>query len=329
MDDKRPKLKVFNSLAVEALRPGYAYLIRSSVRMPELYPLLGELIFGSSVEVPKVESSTPNIVGMFIEDTPDNLVTHLGRPHRFADTLDPILTFKEDELKRPCMAAWLDTFGDWKRAREELEEIGKEPDSAWWRKRIAGAGNPMAVMRFFRQVQKKTAAAPLNVFLLNSLSNLYRNLGLSESAAFLKTLLGKSIWSGGSNDDNDAKTIGQKQGIFFAVLQEDVLKSNEASYLESFFDGVIRVSPCWRDGFRLSHVHVQVLPEILKLVDDFIYMPSWQYENDKNIEHDDGWRKGENSFIAVRVSDNKVSVLPENPYFNISGEQARWLSVPR
>lgn len=295
----RPRLKVLDKLltpAGECLRSGYAYLIRSSVRMPELYPLLGELLFASQVQGGNGDGSSgnyPNVIGMFIEDSPDNLITHLGNPDRYTakPDLNVIEQFASDLMKRreseplnrvKQTAAWLDTFGRFQEANNELEDCNPVR-IGWWRQSLAGSGNPMAILRFFRLVQQKTGVGRMNVFLLSSLSNMYRNLGLSETAAFLKTMLNESIWSVNPTDE-PAKSIGRTDGLFIAVLQEDVLKANEASYLESFFDGVIHANPCVFHDEKIRAVRVQVrtLPEIVEKPDDFVYLPDWQFDRPEN-----------------------------------------------
>jgi len=114
------------------------------------------------------------------------------------------------------------------------------------------------------------------MFLLNSLSNLYRSLGLAESAAFLKTMLNESIWS---DISPVSESIRGKDGLFFAVLQENVLDNNETSYLESFFDGIVNVTPCTLSDpcLQVAKVHVRTLPEIVQPSEDFVYLPAWQF----------------------------------------------------
>jgi len=326
-NNNRPGLKVFDSFAPdkEALHPGYAYLIRSSVRMPELYPLLGELLFTSSVVKKNTpdkwteEGDPPNVIGMFIEDSPDNLIQHLQGPDFYTSISDITKGYGEslsnDENHR--MAAWLDTFGSFHDAGGELKPIFSEKGEArqdekykWWRKSIAGPGNPMAIMRFFRQVQEKQCGAGLNVFLLNSLSNLYRNLGLSESAAFLKTMLNKSIWSvePEPGTESNKQKIRYKSGLFFAVLQEGVLDKQEASYLESFFDGIVKVKPCIKNECRVARVHVEVLPELIQSQHgkDFIYLPSWQFPVNNNDKWGSGWK--EERYIRTQVADECIDL---------------------
>ena len=156
-------------------------------------------------------------------------------------------------------------------------------------------------------VQEKQGQSGLNLFLLNSLSNLYRNLALTESAAFLKTMLNESIWAIEAKDDS--QKICYNRGIFLAVLQEGVLEKKEASYLESFFDGIISVSPCViNEELRVVRVNVKALPEMVAVKSDFIYLPKWRYEKDINQNGDDiygdGWLGKE--YIYVRKVDDIV-----------------------
>gem|GEM_PF-6705681 len=164
----------------------------------------------------------------------------------------------------------------------------------------------MAIMRFFRQVQDKQAGADLNVFLLTSLSNLYRNLGLSETAAFLKTMLNESIWSAGPKSDEN--TIANKSGLFFAVLQEGVLDTQEASYLESFFDGIVKVKPCILNGSRVAQVHVEVLPEVIQSQNnkDFVYLPNWQFNGNSNHNDKFGGNWEKRDYIRTRIADEHI-----------------------
>ncbi len=274
----------------EALRPGYAYLIRSKVRMTELYPLLGEILFGSEIIYPENKDTShevPNKIGFFIEDTLDNLVNHLDKPYRYRDNQK--LTFTESFLNdndnnrmTPGFGAWLDTYGEFKDGQDKLKAIETNHENAtWWKQSIPGAGNPMAIMRFFRLVQEEKGHSSLNIFLLNSLSSLYRNMGLLESAAFLKTILNDTIWSGATAQNGDE--IRFKEGIFFAVMQEGVLEEKEASYLESFFDGIISVVPKTVKEMHVACVSVKVLPELFQLPKEFVYMPRW-VTNDDNVQ---------------------------------------------
>ncbi len=339
-NEKRPGLKVFEKFTPEGenLRPGYAYLIRSSVRMPELYPLLGELLFASRVVKDNEDGVPPNVIGMFIEDSPDNLIQHLKGPDFYTSIKDITGNFGnalangEENDEPPRMAAWLDTFGSFHDASRNLNakefkfDNGK-PDGKyktqdgkikeeykWWSKSIAGPGNPMAIMRFFRLVQEKPGGAGLNVFLLNSLSNLYRNLELSESAAFLKTMLNESIWS--VEPKSDKQDVRYKSGLFFAVLQESVLNEQETSYLESFFDGIIKVGPCVLENeFRVARVHIEVLPEFVQSHNDFVYIPMWQYDRNNN-KFRPGWNKKHLKYICTHKADNCIDLEKPNDEAN-------------
>lgn len=321
-NEKRPRLRVFDAFAAgESLRPGYAYLIRSKVRMPELYPLLGELLFSSVVEYK--EKTPPNVIGLFIEDHSDNLVNNLDNPDRYAGKREIILTqeFGKELLEKPdkedMVAAWLDTFGSFRDAGADLWPLvhtGEPPKPKWWAKSVAGSGNPMPFMRFFRQVQDLEGKAAANLFLLNSLSNLYRNLELVESAAFLKKMLDESIWR--IDTDPDKPELRYKSGLFFAVLQEGVLTKNEASYLESFFDGIIEVTPCTLDAtddgpLRVVKVDVKTLPEIVKAVKPFVYLPAWQFKSKEEGGGLDSGGWDEEEYIRIRYADECVEEKSE------------------
>lgn len=330
----RPRLKVFDAFSSgESLRPGYAYLIRSRVRMPELYPLLGELLFNSLVEYNEGEtpSTPPNVIGIFIDDHSDNLVNYLGDPDRYAGRRDIILTreFGKELLvkdRKDMVAAWLDTFGTFQDSGADLWPLvkkGRPPKPKWWAKSVAGSGNPMPFMRFFRQVQDLTSNAAANLFLLNSLSNLYRNLELAESAAFLKKMLDESIWR--IDTDPDKPGLCFKAGLFFAVLQVGVLTDNEESYLESFFDGIIEVKPCTLEAahdspVKVVAVHVKTLPEIVRAVRPFVYLPAWQFKikkKDGGIDRK-GWnvdRKYKHKYIFTRFT-SKDECVAEKPSGN-------------
>jgi hypothetical protein len=154
----------------------------------------------------------------------------------------------------------------------------------------------------------------MNVFLLSSLSNLYRNLGLAEAAVFLKTMLNESIWDvdPAASPVAGETTLRKIAGLFFAVLQEGVLKPNEASYLESFFDGIIQVRPCILDEEkRAALVHVQSLPEIVHKQKDFAYLPRWKFEdNDEQGLATEEWpQKG--TYIRTRIVDYRIADAEE------------------
>lgn len=270
---------------------GYAYLIRSSVRMPELYPLLGELVFGScssNIEAEKINDcwSGVNVIGMFVDDHRDTLFMNLYKELKQSDYVtDDFLYEKYGVLPPlPQTAMWMDTFGEFgqsfskitpKQLKQDLYNNGLD----WHEHSILGAGNPMSMFRFVKQTLSRKAEGGINLYLLNSLSNLYRNLGIKETSAFLKVVLNQCIWTAQDPDKYEGR-IGSRPALFFAVLQEGVMNPDEESYLSSFFDGIIQVSPDSdkRGGFRLPVVEVKALPETVHLPAKFWYLPHWRGE---------------------------------------------------
>lgn len=271
------------------LDAGYAYLLHSAVRMSELYPLLGELLFASQVVSTNGEDQGPaNLIGMFVEDKQEFLFRHLVEeiPAKRGITAG-FRSWLSANGSRTPVAAWFHTFGEFSEYTGSLSCLdgASEPSGGsvapWWTMEAVGAGNPMTILRFIRLVHAENpqvpVAATLNLYLLCSLSNLYRNLGLAETAAFLKMVLEESVWKGQA-DAGDG-TLGGKPGLFFAVLQEGVMDEREASYLESFFDGIFRIEP-WTDpkvqhgsGIRLASVLTEVLPLQETLPPPFVYRP--------------------------------------------------------
>lgn len=277
------------------LPAGFAYLIRSSVRMTELYPLLGELLFcthasrdAASISGTEGWETCTNIIGLFVDDDPSNLLGALGAEGESLDEMAKKFVHKGREGEGggyflPELAAWMDTYGSFADGGTGLREL-LAGDAAmegfrWFSQSIAGAGNPMSIYRFFRAAGGQEARAPVNLFLLNSLSNLYRNLGLAETAALLKKML-EDVWLRGRDDVNgereDGNRVRYKDGLFFAVLQEGVMEPAEASYLESFFDGVYQIEPYRSMDIRGSRLRVDSLPLQAQLPEDVLFMPQRQ-----------------------------------------------------
>jgi len=317
---RRPLLRVLDDLLTpqgECLRSGYAYLIRSSVRMPELYPLLGELLFGSKVDNENGKEAPPNVVGLFVEDSLETLMAHLVGPDRYLFRQNEVhITTMLDPGIENQTAAWLDTFGTFQEVDSNLTRFKdrEEVIDNWWQQSIAGPGNPMAILRFFRLAQEKAGDSAMNVFLLSSLSNLYRNLGLAEAAAFLKTMLNESIWAVVPELNHVPKEtrLRETDGLFLAVLQESVLELRQANYLESFFDGIIHVSPCILDDkWRAALVHVQTLPEIVEKRNDFAYLPSWKFKNgnEPGLTKEDWPLQG--TYVRSRLRDDRIAIPKE------------------
>ncbi len=285
----------------ERLPTGYAYLIRSGVRMPELYPLLGELLFPSLPPTDKrTVPAVPNVIGMFIDDSPANMLRIIWKlpdeelPSEkvyteFAQDVDKwnkkhLNSFSEKTriICLPQRACWMDTAGEFYGTHgtlPRLEDATGDTDRNWFAHQVVGAGNPMGVFRFFRIAQKKVMEGEgqsknvPTVYLLNSLSNLYRNLGLGETAALLKTLLNASTWSDPRN-------------VFFAVIQEGVMNESEVNYLESFFDGIIKLKAERFGDWPVISLTVDSLPSIeklRKLPPKLVYTQRWPKEDTKKI----------------------------------------------
>ncbi len=229
------------------LRSGFAYLLRSSLSMVDLYPWLGQLLFRSkAVETDQLDNltgspdSSVNVVGVFVDDSWKVMRFNLAKGLNVEDDKKMV---KRHLLDYAPMAAWMDTFGSFG-ADSSLEK--PDPDG-WFSQSIPGAGNPMRMFRFVREIYEKESEGKVNVFLLSSLSNLSRNIGLPETVAFLTAVLNEVIWnplpdSGESSSEGETKPkpIKMRDGVFVAVLQEGVLREDEASSVESFFDGIIR-----------------------------------------------------------------------------------------
>ena len=291
------------------LPAGFAYLIRSSVRMTELYPMLGELLFcarASRNDAPLSGTegweTRTNVIGLFVDDDPGNLFSALGSDgdstEEMAQNFVKGHSHKKAGYCLPELAAWMDTYGTFARGTAGLKELLAGNDAldglCWLSQSIVGAGNPMSIYRFFRTVGDQEARGPVNIFLLNSLSNLYRNLGLAETAALLKRML-EDIWLRGRDDVGekvgDGSRVRGQDGLFFAVLQEGVMEPAEASYLESFFDGVYQVEPYRSMDARIPRLRVDSLPLQVQLPKDVLFAPKWQ---DKSLVDNEGkplWAK--------------------------------------
>lgn len=275
-----------------SLPSGFAYIIRSSLRMTELYPLLGEILFGARATkdgdtlsgAGDWESCT-NLIAMLIDDERSNLLQALGAEGRDSNRMACNFVYQVLDQKIPgaCLpelAFWLDTYGEFPEGgsrslvfsehHEGRHERTPPPD--WRSDSIIGAGNPMRIYRFFREAGRAEPHGAVNVFLLNSLSNLYRNLGLAETAALLKTML-QDIWK--REGGNNGKRVADVDGLFFAVLQEGVMEPAQASYLESFFDGIIVLEPYRYGGLRIPRLRVEALPLKAELPEDRLYLPTW------------------------------------------------------
>jgi len=297
-----------------SLRSGFAYLIRSKLRMPELYPFLGELLFctratedGVSLDGENGWETCTNVVGMFIDDDRTNFFSALGATGDTAEKIDTnfVTEIVDSDAPRGCLpefAAWLDTYGTFAKTETEASRLFHESWlPPWLSQSIVGAGNPMSIYRFFRSISAHEAIGSVNIYLLNSLSNLYRNLGLSETAALLKKML-EDVWR---RNATDGGRIGDKDGLFFAVLQEGVMEPAQASYLESFFDGVLKLEPYRFGNLRIARLRVESLPLQSRLPENVLFLPTWQEDllpigsGDPNIDALRDRRLGRSCYVSV------------------------------
>ena len=115
---------------------GYAYLIRSSVRMPELYPLIGEILFPTLLA--KDARSVPHVVGMFIDDSPENMLRIISKPREVSGLKSVCREFVKDVQGQVCLprvACWMDTAGKFYDRADQLVSL---PDDSKKRGRRLG-----------------------------------------------------------------------------------------------------------------------------------------------------------------------------------------------
>ena len=319
-------------------KSGYAYLIRSSISMSELYPLIGEILFGSGPSE-RQSSRKKNIIFFGIDDARSTLFYNIidledlkdatsedGLDHRLGQVTQASLEDPEthesfhadaphggqdqptggrnddqypenqkvvDHLKKtnditnditnsfsllPDQAFWMDTSASFHSADDKMRliPVGDSAETVWHERRVVGASNPMNVFRVYREMVEEKTKAYLNLFFINSLSNLHRNIGFQETTALLKTLL-QDIWSpekdssSKEKDPSSQRKILECDSLFFAVEQEGVLAPDESHYLESFFDGIIEVKDLGLPSYRLPLVTISALPGHVQLPEPFVY----------------------------------------------------------
>jgi hypothetical protein len=185
----------------------------------------------------------------------------------------------------PHVMAWMDTFGTFRDVDDRSSD--DEADEHWvaiegevkgygtfrsYYRSLVGAGNPMGMFHFLRATQDLESTAAVSIYLIQSITNCYRNLGFSDTTEFLKVAF-RSIWS---NPDASDHTVGSGDGILFAVMQCNVMRPEETSYLESFFDGIITISPHKVGALRLIEIHAKELPLVAQRSAPILYLPTWQ-----------------------------------------------------
>ena len=267
VSEKRAEISYENAqFALEPLAPkdgwplNYAYLIKTSAPLADIYPIMGELLFscyryskknkGSPIKEP------PNVIYVAIDDDMDlllwNLLKSIGETGNEVgetrENTEGIIPYLGDSYVQFAKRLFfIDTFGEFGKDRSVFAEHKLCRNSFLYTGKIAGSGNPMKIYRFIDKAAGSIAKeirdwrlegqqgvvrhSSWTVYLLNSLSSMYRNLGLGETVALLRMVL-KKMWEI-SNKEND--------GILFAIVQDNVMNKEEQSYIESFFDGIINI----------------------------------------------------------------------------------------
>ena len=246
----------------------YAYLIKTSAPLADIYPIMGELLFSSYRKITtdnngKNIKEPPNAIYVAIDDDYElllwNLLSYLEEEKekekekeqnkekeynlrcliRKICLISETGSYYEKYIKKLFLA---DTFGEFGKDGTALYEQNLGFNTFFSKGKIAGSGNPMKIYKFIdvatrsisdkmgKQEEKQTHSS-WNVYLINSLTAMYRNLGLGETVALMRMVL-KKMWET-SSKEND--------GILFAIIQDGVMREEEQRYIESFFDGIIRV----------------------------------------------------------------------------------------
>ncbi|MBF0347109.1 MAG: hypothetical protein HQL81_05525 [Magnetococcales bacterium] len=249
--------------------PYYSYLLKLApgVGLVDLYPWLAELIFFSiAVDGDNAgnvqESRAPlNMVSIFVDDNSDNVAfSRLNAQRRNSE--DPIQELIQPEDDKNCPPLFpscspklfmVDTFGQFKDTTLDAYELSQGGEN-YTTSRLVGAGNPMQMMRRFsvigelslekkkRKVFHKMDLGKLNCFVINSISNLYRSMGVRDAMLLVRAMMEQGVWKSSGEkekaDDKKMKLIDNK-GMLFAILHDRVFPEADTSYIETFFDGVI------------------------------------------------------------------------------------------
>ena len=243
----------------------FAYLIKTNVPLTDVYPIIGEILFG--IKIPPQHCKNPsNIIYVALDDSVDflfrNILESIGETYENIKSIKKVSELKgaqfhmegENGLKfLERNTYWMDAFGEFGGDEEQRHGNSLQP------RKIPTSGNPMKIYRFIDSAikdinEKKQYGAKWTIYFINSLSSLYRIVGMEETVALLRKIL-ERMWEqaaqkgernnrrekdkNSSNNTNNNEV--EKDGILFALLQENVMKEDEESYIATFFDGVIEI----------------------------------------------------------------------------------------
>ena len=113
---------------------------------------------------------------------------------------------------------------------------------------------------------KNCSFGELNCFVINSISNLYRSMGIRDAMQLVRAILQKGVWKSGQNEEaigrdrNDQNMLISKDGMLFAILHEGVFSQEVTKYIHTFFDGVIKFDSVIKDNKRSISFYISRFP---------------------------------------------------------------------
>ncbi|HIJ84328.1 MAG: hypothetical protein HW380_2091 [Magnetococcales bacterium] len=234
----------------------YSYLLKLApgVGLVDIYPWLAELMIfsvavdGDADSPSQDKSLTPlNMVSIFVDDNSDNVaLSRLDSDSRKKG--DPIEELLKLVKKKECLPKlfMVDTLGQFKDT--PLDQSKMQWTGDYVTSHLVGGGNPMQMMRLFTSIGSQLLNPPLpdkklgklNCFVINSISNLYRSMGVRDAMLLVRAMMEQGVWkSGGEVADSKKKKIIDNKGMVFAILHDGVFPEADTRYIETFFDGVI------------------------------------------------------------------------------------------
>jgi hypothetical protein len=227
-------------------RPFYSYLLLLSedAGLVEIYPWLAELMFysGAVKENAQQEKEIINLISFFVDDHRFNIAnTMLPATAEEVKDQDPFVAYKEFAMKtdntvakHPPRHFVVDTFGRFGVDSSEQSETNNGVTVY----SLVGAGNPMQMMRTFTNIGDRTDdLGKLNCFVINSISNLCRTMGLRDAMLMIRAMLERAVWKPFEPERSDS--LMNRDGMLFAILHKGVFEQEEIQYASTFFDGII------------------------------------------------------------------------------------------